>query len=142
MARCCSNSDTLALRTTEAGTAQMNDVRCVASSANHGHPGRTGESRRALIYGLDECLVAHGLDHYLKQPIVAALTRDAPAHTRRMQYRKVAMRAVTELDHSERWRDAIGCPSCLAEATHYLPVEHATVWKRGLQARLRVDKEP
>lgn len=52
------------------------------------------------------------------------------------------MRAVIELDHSERSKEAIKYRSCPVDANHDLPGEHVLCWKRGLQARRKDDTEP
>ena len=50
------------------GEKHMNDVALHTSMAKNRRPGRTGYSPRSLIFGLDERLVASGLNHYLEQP--------------------------------------------------------------------------
>lgn len=92
--------------TNVAGTEHMTYVLLTAALAKHRRQGRTGHSPRAFIYGLDERVVASEIDNDLEQPSDAELTRNATAHLRNMQYRKIAMRAVVELDRSERWREA------------------------------------
>lgn len=103
--------------TTVAGTEQLNFVLLMAPWAKHRRPGTTGYSPKALIYWLDERVVANGLGHVLEQPNDTAITRHVPAHTITIQYRKMAMRPVSALKHTERWQAAIRYPSRPADTT-------------------------
>lgn len=120
----------------------MKDVLRAASSAKNRRPERIGYSPRAFIYGLYEILLASGLAHYPEQPNDAVFTRDDPADLRSMTYRTLAMKAVIDLGHSERWKDAIKYPSKPIEAKYVLPGEQVFFWKRGRHARLTEDKGP
>ena len=68
---------------------------------------------RALVFGCDERLIASGLDHYLEQPDDAAVSSSGtdPAYRQSMNFRRAAMKAVVELDHSTKWSQAIRQPT-------------------------------
>ena len=52
--------------------------------AKNRRPGKTGYSPRALVFGIDERLVASGLNHYLEEPDDASvLHHDADAGAKR-----------------------------------------------------------
>jgi hypothetical protein len=62
------------------GLDHMKDVCLYASMAKNRRPGKTGYSPRALVFGIDERLVASGLNHYLEEPDDASvLHHDADA---------------------------------------------------------------
>ena len=69
--------------------------------AKNRRPGKTGYSPRTLVFGVDERLVASGLNHYLEEPDDAAISASGadPLYKRSMEIRKTAMKAVIELDH-------------------------------------------
>ena len=50
------------------GFQQMQDVCLHACMVKNRRPGGTGYSPRTLVFGVDERLVASGLNHYLEQP--------------------------------------------------------------------------
>ena len=53
---------------------------------------------------MDERLIASGLNHYLDEPDDAAITAatENKSYKTSMEIRKAAMKAVIELDHSEK----------------------------------------
>ena len=76
-------------------------------------PGKQAIPHRAIALGLDERLIASCLNRYLESPDDAAITAahtDAP-YKESMRIRKAAMKAVIELDHSEKWAAAVKYPS-------------------------------
>ena len=82
----------------------MRDVALHTCMAKNRRPGRTGYSPRSLVFGVDERLVASGLNHYLEQPddaSIAAASND-PDFKRSMELRKAAMMSIVDLDHSEQ----------------------------------------
>ena len=91
--------------------------------AKNRRPGRTGFSPRALVFGCDERLIASGLNHYLEQPDDAAVhaSTHEVAYKRPIDFRRSAMRAVVELDHSTKWSQAIRQPTKSEVPTVYLP---------------------
>lgn len=119
----------------------MQYVLRMASLAKNRRPGRTGYSPRALVYGHDEKHMASGLGRSLDKPFDAVITRQDPAHVRRMYDRTLAVNAVIDLDCSQRWKEASTYPTIPAEATYYLPGEQVFFWERGLQARLKPCQE-
>lgn len=84
------------------GTYQMKDVLRMTSLAKNRTLCKTGYSPWALVYGLDEKLLASGLDHYLDKPDDAVISRNVPAHLRDMKYRKLALKAVITFDCAQR----------------------------------------
>ena len=84
------------------GLEEMKDVALHACMAKNRRPGRTGFSPRALVFGVDERLMASGLNHYLEQPDDASisLAQADPVMKRSMQIRKQAMIALVALDCS------------------------------------------
>ena len=86
------------------GHENMKDVALHTCMAKNRRPGRTGYSPRSLVFGLDERLVLSGLNHYLEQPddaSIASTTQD-PNLKESMDIRKAAMKALIDLDHSEK----------------------------------------
>ena len=75
------------------------------------------------MFGVDERLIASGLNHYLEEPDDAAITavQEEREHRTSMEIRKAAMKAVIELDHSEKWAEAIKYPSRTEAANFFLP---------------------
>ena len=126
------------------GADQMTDVCLHASMAKNRRPGKTGFSPRTLIFGVDERLIASGLNHYLEEPDDASITRAAenPDYLKSMNVRKSAMKAVIDLDHSTKWAEAIKFPSRPAEVQLFLPGNQVFFWKaaktnqKGKRARL------
>ena len=61
-----------------------------ASMVKNRRPGRTGYSPRSLVFGLDERLVASGLNHYLEEPDDSSLqaSRQDPVFTNRCRSEK------------------------------------------------------
>ena len=118
------------------GYQQMQDVALHTSMVKNRRPGRTGYSPRTLIFGLDERLVASGLNHYLEVPDDAAIAaaNDNPVFKRSMAIRKSAMKAMIDLDHSEKWREAIKFPSRKAECALFLPGHQVFFWKKAQTA--------
>ena len=105
--------EAVVLETSPIGFQQMSDVCLHASMSKNRRPGKTGFSPRALVLGVDERLIASGLNHYLESPDDAAITaaHTDPAYKESMRIRKAAMKAVIELDHSEKWAAAVKYPS-------------------------------
>ena len=111
------------METNPIGFQQMTDVCMHAAMAKNRRPGKTGYSPRTLVFGVDERLIASGLNHYLEQPDDASIAASREERETRtsMDIRKAAMKAVIELDHSEKWAAAIKFPSRTASPNFYLP---------------------
>ena len=107
----------------------MNDLALHASMAKNRRPGRTGYSPRSLVFGLDERLVASGLNHYLEEPDDSSMqaSRQDQACHQSLQIRKAAMKAIIELDHSDTWTGALRFPSRKAECAwlFYLDITYS-----------------
>ena len=116
-----------------AGWQQMQDLCLHVCMVKNRRPGRTGYSPRTLIFGVDERLVASGLNHYLEEPDDASIeaAHENPVFKQSMQIRKSAMKALIDLDHSEKWRDAIKFPSRKAECAMFLPGHQVFFWKKS-----------
>jgi hypothetical protein len=114
------------------GTREMTDVVMHACMAKNRRPGRTGYSPRTLVFGIDERLVSSGLNHYLEEPDDASIAATAsdPLILRSLSMRKTAMKALIDLDHSEKWKDAIKFPSRKAECAAFLPGHQVFFWKK------------
>ena len=87
-----------------------------------------------MVFGVDEKLSISGLSHYLEEPDDAAITTaqtDAEL-LRSMTFRKVAMKAVIDLDHSEIWANAIKFPSRPQETDLFLPGHQVAFWRKGV----------
>ena len=93
--------------------------------AKNRRPGKTGYSPRSLVFGIDERLVASGLNHYLEEPDDESVLHDDSdgGSKRSMEIRKAAMKKVVELDHDGKWVQAIKYPSRVdrARASMFLP---------------------
>ena len=76
-----------------------------------------------MVFGVDERLIASGLNHYLEEPDDAAISASGadPVYKRSMEIRKVAMKAVIELDHSEKLAAALKYPSHAELQSFFLP---------------------
>ena len=61
------------METGATGFQQMKDVCVHASMSKNRRPGRAGYSPRTLVFGVDERLVASGLNQYLEEPDDAAI---------------------------------------------------------------------
>ena len=72
-----------------------------------------------LVFGVEERLVASGLNGYLEQPDDASIAESQkdPDMKKSFEIRKIAMKAIIDLDHSEKWAQAIQFPSRKAEVT-------------------------
>ena len=84
----------------------------------------------ALDHFKNEC---HLIECYTEEPddaSIAAAGSD-PEFKRSMEIRKSAMRALIDLDHSEKWRDAIKFPSRRAECSMFLPGHQVFFWKKA-----------
>ena len=84
-----------------------------AAMAKNRRPGKTGYSPRTLVFGVDERLIASGLYYYVEEPDDPSITvaSENKQYRTSMEIRKAAMKAVVELDHSEKWAQAIKYPS-------------------------------
>ena len=129
--------EAVVLETSPVGHAQMSDICLHASMAKNRRPGRTGYSPRSLVFGCDERLIASGLNHYLEQPDDAAITASTTdsAYRRSMDFRRVAMKAVIELDHSEKWSQAIKMPSRPEVPNVFLPGNQVFFWRTAGKAK-------
>ena len=80
-----------------------------ACQSKNARIGRSGYSPQALVFGHDQRLWASGLSSWLEKPDDAALelTHTDPLYAKAYRIREAAMKAVIELDHSERWRDSL-----------------------------------
>ena len=105
------------------GFKQMKDVCLHAAMAKNRRPGKTGYSPCTLVFGVDERLIASGLNHYLEEPDDVAITAATEEREYRtsMEIRKAAMKAVVELDHSEKWAQAIKFLSRNEPPTFFVP---------------------
>ena len=83
--------------------------------AKNRRPGRTGYSPRTHVFGFDERLFASGIGHALDQPDDAALSEAATNEDvrRSLQIREAALKAVIEIDHRDKWKEA-----CKYNPTH------------------------
>ena len=129
--------EAIILETSPIGHTQMSDVCLHASMAKNRRPGRTGYSPRALVFGCDERLLASGLNHYLEQSDDAAIHASATdtAYRRSMDFRRSAMRAVVELDHSTKWSQAIQKPTKSEVPTVYLPGNQVFFYRTRVRVR-------
>ena len=75
------------------------------------------------MFGVDEKLILSGLNHYLEEPDDAALKNAAQSRSIQdsLAFRRSAMKAVIELDHSQKWAEAIKFPSRPTEVQLFLP---------------------
>ena len=107
--------------------------------AKNRRPGKTGYSPRSMVFGVDEKLVLSGLNHYLEEPDDAALQNLGKEHIvkRSMDFRKAAMKAVVELDHSTKWQEAIKFPSRPHEVTLFLPGHQVAFWRKAQNQNLK-----
>ena len=62
------------METSPVGIDQMKDVCMHAAMAKNRRPGKGGFAQRILVFGVDERLIASGLNHYLEEPDDAAIT--------------------------------------------------------------------
>ena len=83
------------------------------------------------MFGCDERLIASGLNHYLEQPDDAAISSSGadPAYRQSMDFRRAAMKAVVELDHSTKWSQAIRQPTRSEVPTVFLPGNQVFFWR-------------
>ena len=125
--------DSIVQECSPVGLEQMRDVCLHACMSKNRRPGRTGYSPRTLVFGVDERLALSGLNHYLEEPDDAALKNASKDELIRqtMAFRKAAMHAVVELDHSEKWADAIKFPSRPSEAQLFLPGHQVVFWRKA-----------
>ena len=109
--------------TSPVGFEQMKDVCLHASMAKNRRIGRSGYSPRTLVFGCDERLIASGLNHYLEEPDNASVTsvQQDEAYKKSIETRKAAMKAVVELDHRDKWAEAIRFPSRRRDPQIFLP---------------------
>ena len=117
------------------GFAQMKDVAIHSSMAKNRRPGKTGHSPRTMVFGTDERLVASGLNHYLEEPDDAAITAASSdaIYRKSMEIRKSALKAVIELDHSEKWAAAVNFPSRTEFPNFYLPGTQVFFYSAGVK---------
>ena len=104
----------------------------IASAAKNRRLGRTGYSPRALVFGLDDRLVASNLNHFLEEPDDASVEahKTDPTLNKARQLCKIAMKAVIELDHSDKWAAACKYPSRPAETNLFLPGHQVMFWRK------------
>ena len=109
--------------TSPTGYKQMKDVCLHASMAKNRRPGKSGYSPRTAVFGVEERLIASGLNHYLEEPDDAAIHAAATdtVYKKSMEIRKAAMCSIIELDHSEKWAAAIKYPSRAEVPQLFLP---------------------
>ena len=127
------------------GMDQMKDVCLYASMAKNRRPGKTGYSPRSLVFGIDEKLIASGLNHYLEEPDDASVLhhdRD-PVAKRTMEFRLAAMKKVVEMDHDGKWAQAIKYPSRVdkTRVSMFLPGHQVFFWKKASPNQAKNAKE-
>ena len=122
------------METGAVGFDMMKDVCIHSAMAKNRRPGKTGYSPRTMVFGVDERLVASGLNHYLEEPDDAAISASGadPFYKRSMEIRKTAMKAVIELDHSEKWSQAIKFPSRTEFPNFVSPWKSSVLLLRGI----------
>ena len=118
--------------TSAEGANHMKDICLHASMAKNRRPGKTGYSPRSLVFGVDEKLILSGLNHYLEEPDDAALKNAAQSRSIQdsLAFRRSAMKAVIELDHSQKWAEAIKFPSRPTEVQLFLPGHQVALWRK------------
>ena len=111
----------------------MKDVSLHATMSKNRRPGKGGYSPRTMVFGVDERLIASGLNHYLEEPDDAAVSAAGsdPVYRRSMEIRKAAMKAITELDHSEKWAAALKYPSRSDVPNFFLPGAQVFFYSAG-----------
>lgn len=103
------------------GKPHQQDVLLMASLTPNRRLGGSGYSPRAMVYGHAEQIRASGLSHFLEKLDDAVMTRQDPAHVKRMEYRNIAFKAVIDLDCPQRWKEAIKYFSRPIDAKYVLP---------------------
>ena len=89
------------------------------------------------MFGVEERLIASGLNHYLEEPDNAAISAAGadPVYKRSMEIRKSAMKAVIELDHSEKWAAALKYPSRSDLPNFFLPGAQVLFYSAGTKQK-------
>ena len=103
----------------------MSDVLLIASAAKNRRPGHTGYSPRAFVFGLDDRLVASNLNHFLEEPDDASVEahKTDPTLNKARQLRKIATKAVIELDQSDKLQHVRILPDLQRRIFFYLVIK-------------------
>ncbi len=113
------------------GRSEMMLVLISATAAKNRRPGLSGYSPRAAVFGTDERLDGSVLDSMLdgeQFPSHSQAAHDA-GYRRALQIRREAMRAIVDLDHAQRYHQAIASRPDLRAPQVYLPGTQVYYWQ-------------
>ena len=118
----------------------MTLVSIAATAAKNRRPGLHGHSPRSAVFGMDDRLDGSVIDSLLdgeQLPMHSQAAGDA-VYQRSLQIRREAMKAIVDLDHSQRYHRAISARPHL-EAPHvFLPGAQVYYWQaQGAPGRFR-----
>ena len=109
----------------------MTLVSIAATAAKNRRPGLHGHSPRSAVFGMDDRLDGSVIDSLLdgeQLPMHSQAAGDA-IYQRSLQIRREAMKAIVDLDHSQRYHRAISARPHLEGPHVFLPGTQVYYWK-------------
>ena len=122
------------------GKKEMILTSIAATAAKNRRPGLNGHSPRSAVFGMDDRLDGSVIDSLLdgeQLPMHSQAATDA-RYQRALQIRQDAMKAIVDLDHSQRYHRAIAMRPSLEGPHVFLPGAQVFYWQaQGAAGRFR-----
>jgi hypothetical protein len=122
------------------GKMEMMLVLIASTSAKNRRPGLSGHSPRSAVFGMDDRLDGSVIDSLLdgeQLPAHSQAASDA-GYQRALKIRQEAMKAIVDIDHSQRYHRAIAARPDLRGHQVYLPGAQVYYWQaQGAKNRMK-----
>ena len=122
------------------GEKEMTLMSITATAAKNRRPGLHGHSPRSAVFGMGDRLDGSAIDSLLDgelPPMQSQAASDA-RYQRALQIRQDAMKAIVDLDHSQRHHRAIAMRPSLERPHVFLPGAQVFYWQaQGAAGRFR-----
>ena len=113
------------------GKTEMMLVMIASTAAKNRRPGLSGHSPRSAVFGMDDRMDGSVIDSLLdgeQLPVHSQAASDA-GYQRALKIRQEAMKAIIDLDHSQRYHRAIAARPNLRGYQVYLPGAQVYYWQ-------------
>ena len=122
------------------GKTEMMLVMIASAAAKNRRPGLSGHSPRSAVFGMDDRIDGSVIDSLLdgeQLPAHSQAATDA-GYQRALKIRQEAMKAIIDLDHSQRYHRAIAARPNLRGHQVYLPGAQVYYWQaQGARSKMK-----
>ena len=122
------------------GKTEMMLVLIASAAAKNRRPGLSGHSPRAAVFGMDDRMDGSVIDSLLDGEQLPAHSQAASdtGYQRALKIRQEAMKAIVDIDHSQRYHRAIASRPSLQGHQVYLPGAQVYYWQAaGSKGKLK-----